>query len=204
VTLTKTSEFDLYLASTSPRRRELLQQIGVRFCLLAVEVPEVPNKGEAPEIFVKRVALAKVRAGLAKVQADDPHAVLGADTAVVVDGQILGKPRDKEQGVQMLHSLAGRTHQVMTAVALMARELKVIRLHVSEVTFSALSAEQIASYWASGEGHDKAGSYAIQGRAAVFIEHIEGSYSGVMGLPLYETAEILHQFGILSFDKLVS
>ena len=199
-----TEDFDLYLASASPRRRELLQQIGVRLRLLPVEVPEHPERDEAPGVFVKRVALAKARAGVATLQADDAHAVLGADTAVVVDGEIFGKPRDKAHGVQMLTRLAGKTHQVMSAVALMTQELKVVRLRITEVTFSDLSSEQIEAYWESGECHDKAGAYAIQGRAAVFIKDIKGSYSAVMGLPLYETAAILHQFGILPLEKLVS
>ena len=192
------AEFDIYLASASPRRRELLTQIGVRFELLKVTVPEVPAAGEMPQDFVKRVALEKARAGKQLLSSDDTHPVLGADTAVVVEDRILGKPTDRQEALSMLNSLSGRSHQVISAVAIVAK-CEVVQLNLSKVTFRKLTAQEIEAYWNSGECHDKAGAYAIQGRAAIFIQELQGSYSGVMGLPLYETAGLLQQFGINSF-----
>jgi septum formation protein len=187
--------FDIYLASTSPRRRELLTQIGIRYELLEVTVPEVPQPDEKPQDFVQRVALEKVQAGKSLLSPEDPHPVLGADTAVVIDGRILGKPLDKQEALGMLTSLSGRNHQVMSAVA-MAADHEAVMLNINKVTFRNLSTEEIEAYWKSGECNDKAGAYAIQGRAAMFIQDLQGSYSGVMGLPLYETAALLQQFGI--------
>ena len=187
--------FDIYLASASPRRQELLTQIGVRFELLKVTVPEVPAAGEMPQDFVQRVALEKARAGNQLLASDDTHPVLGADTAVVVDDCILGKPANRDDALAMLASLSGRKHQVISAVALVA-DNEAIRTNISQVTFNSLSREQIHAYWNSGECQDKAGAYAIQGRAAMFIQELHGSYSGVMGLPLYETAGLLNEFGI--------
>lgn len=187
--------FDIYLASTSPRRRELLDQIGVRYELLQVAVPEIPLPGEPAQEFVQRVAREKAHAGKGPLAADDPHPVLGADTAVVLDDSILGKPADKQEAVDMLSRLSGRSHLVMSAVA-MATEREVVMLNVSRVTFRHLTKAEIAAYWESGECRDKAGAYAIQGRAAMFIQDLQGSYSGVMGLPLYETAILLQKFGI--------
>ena len=189
------AEFDIYLASASPRRRELLTQIGVRFELLKVTVPEVPAAGEIPQDFVKRVALEKARAGKQLLSSDDTHPVLGADTALVVEDRILGKPTDRQEALSMLSSLSGRSHQVISAVAIVAK-CEVVQLNLSKVTFRKLTAQEIEAYWNSGECHDKAGAYAIQGRAAIFIQELLGSYSGVMGLPLYETAGLLQQFGI--------
>lgn len=190
---TRNSEL-VYLASASPRRRELLAQIGVAFEVVAVAVDEALRPGEAPEVYALRLAVAKARAGHA-LRAGRP--ALGADTAVVVDGAILGKPRDRADALAMLERLSGRTHHVHTAVALVAADGTVhSRLSVSAVTFRALSAAERAAYWASGEPADKAGGYAIQGRAAVFVARLEGSYSGVMGLPLFETAELLETCGI--------
>jgi septum formation protein len=188
--------FDIYLASASPRRRELLVQIGIRFQLIGVEVPEIPLRNEPAGVFVQRMALAKARAGLGRLPATDDHPVLGADTAVVVDDQILGKPRDAVEARTMLQLLAGRRHQVMSAVAVMSRERKAVKLNVTTVTMGEMDEAQIQRYWNSGECHDKAGAYAIQGRAAIFISELQGSYSGVVGLPLYETALILEEFGI--------
>lgn len=189
--------FDIYLASASPRRQELLTQIGVRFELLTVSVPEVPAAGEKPQDFVQRVAFEKARAGKQLLLSDDSHPVLGADTAVVVDDCILGKPTNKDDALAMLTSLSGRKHQVISAVAIVA-DYEAIRINISQVTFDSLSREQINAYWNSGECHDKAGAYAIQGRAAAFIRELQGSYSGVMGLPLYETAAVLNEFGLNS------
>ncbi len=187
--------FEIYLASASPRRQELLTQIGVRFELLKVDVPEVPAVGETPEEFVQRVALEKARAGKQLLSSADAHPVLGADTVVIIDDRILGKPANKDEAIAMLASLAGRTHQVITAVALVADQ-EAVSINISQVTFSELTQEQIDAYWRSGECQDKAGAYAIQGRAAMFIQALQGSYSGVMGLPLYETTGLLQQFGV--------
>jgi septum formation protein len=187
---------ELYLASRSPRRQELLQQIHIGFHLLDVEVPEIPHQNEAAEIFVQRMALAKARAGLNQLKKEDPLPVLGADTVVVVDGDILGKPRDKSDAINMLQRLSNREHEVFSSVVLMNHEKKVVKLNRSKVMFRSLSNEDIDAYWASGECQDKAGAYGIQGKAAVFIKNLNGSYSGVMGLPLYETSEILQLFGI--------
>lgn len=192
---------DIYLASASPRRRELLQQIGVRFSLLSVEVPEEPHPGEAPEVFVLRLALEKARAGQALLDAGDSTPVLGADTVVVSHGRILGKPRDRAGALTMLQALSGAQHQVLTAVALVANGKEQSRLSVSTVQFRHISLEEAEAYWASGEPADKAGSYAIQGVAAIFIERLEGSYSGVMGLPLFETAELLAHFGVSVLER---
>jgi len=187
--------FDIYLASASPRRRELLTQIGIRYELLKVTVPEIPLLGEKAQDFVQRVALEKAQAGKCLLTPEDTHPVLGADTAVVIDGCILGKPADRQEELGMLTSLSGRRHQVMSAVAMAAEHAAVI-LNISQVTFRNLSVEEIEAYWESGECYDKAGAYAIQGRAAIFVQELRGSYSGVMGLPLYETAALLQQFGI--------
>jgi septum formation protein len=185
----------LYLASSSPRRRELLEQIGVHYTVCPVDVPERAHPGEAPEEYVLRLALAKARAGRAALGAPAP--VLGADTAVVVEETILGKPRDRADALAMLARLSGRDHRVLSGVALVEGEREESRLSVTRVRFRALAPGEAAAYWASGEPADKAGAYAIQGLAAVFVERIEGSYSGVMGLPLFETAELLERFGVV-------
>jgi len=185
----------LYLASTSPRRRELLSQIGVSFQTVTPDIPEQPLPDESPEAYVRRLAQDKARAGLALV--DGPAVVIGSDTSVVLDDDILGKPRDQADGLAMLARLSGRGHRVLTAVALVDRGGRhQSRLSVSEVVFRNLGADECLAYWRTGEPADKAGAYAIQGRAAVFVEHLSGSYSGVMGLPLFETAELLRAFGI--------
>ncbi|MDX1252351.1 MAG: septum formation inhibitor Maf [Gammaproteobacteria bacterium] len=189
---------DIYLASSSPRRRELLEQIGIGYQILNVEVDETPRQNEAPELYVSRLALAKARAGWQTLAAQPRRPVLGADTAVVVEGEVLGKPRDREDGLAMLERLSGRCHHVLTAVSLVDEEREAARLSVSRVTFRAITAEERAAYWDSGEPAGKAGAYAIQGRAAIFVAYLEGSYSGVMGLPLYETSELLAEFGITS------
>jgi septum formation protein len=187
----------IYLASASPRRRQLLEQIGVGYRLLSIDIPEQPGVGESPEEFVLRLALEKARAGREQLEQDDDHPVLGADTAVVLDGRILGKPRDRNHALQMLSQLSGHTHQVLSGVALVGADgEEASRLSVSRVRFRTLASGEIDHYWESGEPADKAGSYAIQGRAAAFIERLEGSYSGVMGLPLFETAELLGEYGV--------
>lgn len=186
----------IYLASASPRRRELLERIGVRYATLAQDVDERPHDGEAPEVFVIRLALAKARAGLAGRPAGDWRPVLGADTAVVVDDEILGKPAGRAEAMAMLERLAGRTHRVLTGVAMVDGEHEATRLSLSGVTLRPIADAEREAYWASGEPRGKAGGYAVQGRGGVFVEQLEGSYSGVMGLPLFETHDLLAEFGI--------
>jgi len=188
----------LVLASASPRRRALLEQIGVPHVVLPVAVDETPRPGEAPEVLVLRLALAKARAGASQAPG---RVALGADTVVVLDGRPLGKPAGREEAVAMLCALGGRTHAVMSAVALTDGEREATRLSVSHVRFRPVGREEAEAYWATGEPRDKAGGYAIQGLGAVFVEHLEGSYSGVMGLPLHETAELLRAFGIPVWRK---
>ncbi|MDX1594380.1 MAG: Maf family protein [Gammaproteobacteria bacterium] len=182
----------LTLASRSPRRRELLDQAGIAHRVLHVEVDEAPRPGEVPAVYVERLARAKAEAGLSVTGAG---AVLGADTSVVLGDEILGKPADKADATAMLARLSGHTHEVLTAVALATPRRVACRLSVSRVTFRTLAADEIAAYWATGEPADKAGAYAIQGRGALFVTRLEGSYSGVVGLPLYETAELLREAG---------
>lgn len=184
----------IYLASASPRRSALLDQIGVPHRVQPVDVDETARGGEAPEQYVRRLAVLKAETLWQKLTATQRQPVLGADTAVVLDDQILGKPRDENDCVRMLRLLSGRTHQVFTAVALQALTCQA-RVNVSEVTFRKLADEEIQDYWRSGEPADKAGAYAVQGRAALFIERIAGSYSGIMGLPLFETGELLAAIG---------
>jgi septum formation protein len=186
----------VYLASTSPRRRELLQQIGVPFRLIGAELDETALSGESPADYVSRLAAAKADAGW-QLSRDAAHApVLAADTVVVLDGRILGKPRDKLDGEHMLLELSGRTHQVLTAVALRSADGNEVKISGSWVTFRPVDAAEAAAYWNTGEPRDKAGGYAIQGYAAIFIADLKGSYSGVMGLPLFETAALLNAAGV--------
>jgi septum formation protein len=186
----------LYLASQSPRRRQLLEQIGMRFGTIDVEVSEVRAQGEPPEDYVSRVAREKAGAGLLKLSGVADAVVLGADTEVVLDGDVFGKPDDDAHAIAMLNRLSGRTHRVISAVWLLSGGREEHVLHVSEVTFAALSAEDIAAYVASGEPRGRAGAYAIQGRAAAFVSLLHGSHSSVMGLPLHETAGLLRRFGL--------
>jgi nucleoside triphosphate pyrophosphatase len=184
----------IYLASASPRRSALLDQIGVAHRVQPVDVDETARSGEAPAEYVRRLAVLKAETLWQKLAAPQRQPVLGADTAVVLDDQILGKPLDEDDCVRMLTLLSGRTHQVFTAVALRASTCQ-SRVNVSDVTFRQLADEEIRRYWRSGEPADKAGAYAVQGRAALFIERIAGSYSGIMGLPLFETGELLTAIG---------
>jgi septum formation protein len=184
----------LYLASKSPRRRELLRQIRVEFECVDVDVPEIPAAGEKPQDYAVRVAQAKARAGYERLRDRTPW-VLGADTVVTVDGLILEKPRDRGDALRMLSRLSGRTHTVITAVALVGPGPELLEVSRSEVTFREISVEEQELYWQSGEPADKAGAYAIQGIAAVFVKHLSGSYSGVVGLPLYETGKLLAACG---------
>lgn len=190
-----TSTASICLASQSPRRRELLRQIGVTHSVLAVDVSEQRLAGENAREFVTRVALDKARAGWRALPEGQRQPVLGADTAVVVDDRVLGKPRDRDDALAMLRLLSGRSHEVLTAVAMVA-EREAVRVSASSVTFRSLSENECRAYWETGEAADKAGGYAIQGLAAVFVARLEGSYSGVMGLPLFETAQLLGEFGI--------
>ena len=194
-------ERGIYLASRSPRRRELLSQIGVRFHLLLfrsrpgedAEVDETPLAGEDPGAYVERMARAKAEAGWRRLlQRNLPHApVLAADTTVALEGRIFGKPEGREQAAEMLAALSGRTHEVLTAAALKHVDWVETAVSRSEVRLKPLSEEEIRLYVATGECDDKAGAYAIQGRGARFVIELRGSYSGVMGLPLYETSQLL-------------
>lgn len=186
----------IYLASASPRRRELLRQIGVSYRLLPVAVDETPLPEEIPAAYVARLAQAKAQTGLQILGRRKPYPVLGADTAVVIDGIILGKPNHRQEGLAMLALLSGREHQVLSAVALATATQNAVKVQESRVRFRQLTVAECEAYWNSGEPLDKAGGYAIQGRAAAFIAELHGSYSGVMGLPLFETAELLRQFDI--------
>jgi septum formation protein len=193
----------IYLASRSPRRRELLSQIGVRFHLLlfrarpgeAAEVDETPAAGELPAAYVERVARAKAEAGWRRMLQRNlpPAPVLAADTTVALEERSLGKPADRGEAAEILAALSGRTHEVLTAVALKRGDWLESTLSRSQVRFAELTPEQIAQYVATGECDDKAGAYAIQGRAARFVAELHGSYSGVMGLPLYETSQLLER-----------
>jgi septum formation protein len=182
----------IVLASASPRRRELLVQLGVPHEVLTVEVDETPLRGETPAALAQRLAKAKALAGRAR--ADDARAVLGSDTVVVVGDSIFGKPADRGEALLMLAALSGTEHHVLTAVALAApgHAGPVLEaLSITTVRMRTITPAEAAAYWDSGEPAGKAGAYAIQGQGAMFIEHIRGSYSGVMGLPLYETARLL-------------
>ncbi len=191
----------VYLASASPRRRELLQQIGVSHRVVAAAVDETALPGEEPRAYVTRLAAAKANAGWIESRDATQVPVLAADTAVALGAQILGKPSDQEQAESMLRQLSGRTHEVWTAVALRTAGGVQRKISRSEVTFRIIAAGEARAYWETGEPGDKAGAYAIQGRAAIFIADLRGSYSGVMGLPLFETAQLLSEAGVLRWPK---
>jgi septum formation protein len=183
----------LILASASPRRSELLKQIGIRHEICSVHIDETPLSAEAPLAYVKRLAAEKSAACLNRFSPALP--ILSADTTVVCDGLIMGKPENMQQAIAMLGKLSGRTHQVFTAISLLG-EQHWQAVSISEVTFRPVTQAEMIAYWNTGEPGDKAGSYAIQGKASIFIEKINGSFSGVMGLPLYETAQLLALQGI--------
>ncbi|MCV6591058.1 MAG: Maf-like protein [Marinobacterium sp.] len=185
---------DLTLASASPRRKELLQQIGVCARALPVDLDESVLPGEHPREFVARLAREKAEAGFQ--QAGDVRPALGSDTAVVLNGRIMGKPVDEAQALDMLLSLSGRVHQVMTGVSVVDASKTLTEVVVTDVEFDTISEQQARQYWASGEPCDKAGGYGIQGLGAVFVRRITGSYSAVVGLPLHETAKLLLQFEV--------
>lgn len=183
----------LFLASTSPRRRELLQQLDLVFSVLGVEVDESVVAGERPADYVLRLARTKAQAGLAQIA---EGVVIAADTSVVVDDEVLGKPASEVEAFDMWRRLSGRTHQVLTGVAVAdAHHAEAVAVS-TRVHFRAMSRTEMQAYWQSGEPRDKAGGYAIQGKGAIFVDAIEGSYSNVVGLPLTETAAMLSHFGI--------
>jgi septum formation protein len=195
----------LYLASRSPRRRELLHQMGVEFTTIVFrdgeradsETDETPRTGESPNAYVERVARAKSQHGLKVIRERKlpPRPVLSADTTLEFGGKIIGKPADMEQATTILRSLSGQTHRVLTGVAVTEDWRTEFIVSVSEVRFRKLDDEEIRRYVLTGEGLDKAGAYAIQGRAGMFVEHLSGSFTGVMGLPVCETGELLKRFG---------
>ncbi len=184
----------VFLASTSPRRKELLAQLGVDFDVISIEVDETPHQFEKPVDYVQRVTKDKAQAGQRNLT-DSAAIVVAADTSVIVNETILGKPDSLSQAKQMLKMLSGHTHQVLTAVAVASSMGVSIKLNTSRVTFAEISEDELDWYVATNEGMDKAGSYAVQGLAARFIERIEGSYSGIMGLPLRETGLLLERAG---------
>lgn len=186
----------IFLASASPRRHELLRRIGVPHRVRPVDVDETRRPGERPGDYALRLAREKADAGWQRFASAERRAVLAADTVVVLGEEILGKPRDRGEALAMLGRLSGRTHEVLTAVALRDSRGMDTRLNTSRVTFRPLRGDEAERYWHTGEAADKAGAYAVQGRAAVFIERLEGSFSGVMGLPLFETAELLTRAGV--------
>ena len=199
----------IYLASKSPRRRELLRQVGVEFELLSLrsdptrgaDVSEVERPGESPLDYVARVAREKgaFAWNVLHLRRMPLRPVLSADTTVTIDGEILGKPADQAEAAAMLERLSGRTHQVLTSVALHYIDIAEQVTQVSNVRFAKLSPATIKAYCATPEPYDKAGAYGIQGLAALFIEHIEGSHSGIMGLPVFETAQLLRKAGVTFF-----
>jgi septum formation protein len=182
----------IYLASNSPRRAELLEQIGVPFAVISTSIKEERGEGESAESYVLRLALEKAQAGFNK--SEQRKAVLGADTIIVIDRQILEKPADQNDAKKMLRLLSGRTHQVFTAIAMVDGQLTKTQLVKTEVSFKELTELEIDDYWSTGEPKDKAAGYAIQGIAGKFVTNINGSYSAVVGLPLYETEQLIKEF----------
>ena len=196
----------LHLASRSPRRAELLARLGLDFGVIDLDIPECQGADEAAADYVRRVAREKAGAGLLQVVAvsdalvlgGDTEVVLGADTEVILDDRVFGKPADADDAAAMLRTLSGRTHEVITAVSLVSAGREAQAVSISQVRVAPMSDADIAGYIASGEWDGKAGAYAIQGRFQQHIEHLSGSYSGVMGLPLFETSRLLKQFGLIA------
>ncbi len=186
----------IVLASASERRSQLLRQIGVRHRVVGADIDETPQPGESPPDYVQRLAAGKAQAVVARLGGRPDVPVLAADTTVVLDDRLFGKPADEAECLEMLGALAGRTHAVLTAVALWHEGRLRRVLDTSHVTFRAIDADEGRRYWASGEPAGKAGGYAIQGFGAVFVARLEGSFSGVMGLPLFETAALLDAAGV--------
>jgi septum formation protein len=188
-----TLPYDIYLASKSPRRRALLEQIGVRYCLIDVDVPEIQEPKESSSDYVVRLAQTKAKAGW-DINKDKP--ALGADTIVVLRDKVLEKPESEASALAMLQALSGKTHQVMTAVSLYTENKSRVVLNTTDVTFRPIDRNEIVRYWQRGEPKDKAGAYGIQGLGGIFVKEIKGSYSSVVGLPVFETAALLQEFGI--------
>lgn len=189
----------LYLASKSPRRRELIERLGVSARTLDIDIPEVRQPGEAAFDYVRRVSREKAGAGLLAIGAHPEALVLAADTEVVLDDEVFGKPADADDAAAILRRLSGRTHQVISIVWLVSAGREAEAISISEVCFAALTPAQLDAYVATGEWQGKAGGYAIQGLAEAFVTRLDGSFSGVMGLPLYETARLLADFGLGPF-----
>ena len=193
----------LYLASKSPRRREILAQIGVPHQLIDIDVPELRAEGECPELYVERLALSKARAGVLALRSQglSPAPVLGADTVCVLDGQTLEKPRDEAHAIDMLLSMAGREHRVLTAICLTDGQCTEAACSETRVQFRHFTEAQARTYWRTGEPADKAGAYGIQGCGAALVEHISGSYSGVVGLPIEALVPLLNLMNVAIWQK---
>jgi len=193
----------LYLASKSPRRREILEQIGVAHHLIDIDVPELPAKDESPERYVQRLAQDKAQAGVQALQRQglSPAPVLGADTICVLDQRILEKPRDEAHAVDMLLSMAGREHRVLTAICISDGQREQVACSLTRVQFSHFTEAQARTYWQTGEPVDKAGAYGIQGCGAALVEHISGSYSGVVGLPIEALVPLLKLMNVAIWQK---
>lgn len=189
----------IYLASASPRRRELLEQLGLLLQRIHADIDETPHPGENAADYALRLALEKAAAGWRVVAEGGlpAHPLLAADTTVTLDGEIFGKPVDEQDARRMLHLFSGRTHQVITALAVRLGEQVEHAVSITDVTFGTLSEHDISRYLDTGEPFDKAGAYGIQGMAGVFVQRIDGSFTGVMGLPLFETAQLLGRFGLV-------
>jgi len=200
LTLMSSINPQLYLASTSPRRRELLTSLGLQFDILPIDVEESRLPTESPQDYVCRVALDKARAGWSHKQRNQILPVLGSDTEVVRNDHVFGKPADREDAFRMLSLLSGQQHQVMSAVAVVEGDREKVLLNTSLVQFRSITTDEMQWYWQTGEPLGKAGGYAIQGKAALFINDLQGSFSAVMGLPLFETGELLAEFGVLSLS----
>jgi septum formation protein len=193
--MANTSNPLILLASASARRSALLTQIGVSHEIRPVDIDESQRQGEAPAEYVYRLARTKAETLWDRLSPQERRPILGADTTVALGADILGKPASSAELLKMLRRLSGQTHQVYTGVALRSERGTQLRLSVSDVTFRPLTDIEIIAYWETGEPLDKAGGYAVQGRAAIFIERIHGSYSGVVGLPVFETAQLLEEIG---------
>lgn len=198
------SHAHVYLASASPRRRELLAQVGLVPDILVQDIDETRRPAEAPEVYVTRLAREKAEAALRDPRCRLQLPVIAADTTVVCAGRVLGKPATLDEAREMLQLLSGNTHQVLTAVAVASRKACDVALVTTNVSFRAIDTEEIDRYWATGEPRDKAGAYGIQGLGAMFVSRIEGSYSAVMGLPLFETLQLLRRFGVSVLDVKLS
>jgi septum formation protein len=194
------TKMDIHLASSSPRRHEILAALGLNFTAAGVDIDETRHDAEPVDAMVLRLAVAKVEAARARLKGSVP--VIGADTAVAVDDQILGKPRSEDEALTMLRTLSGRDHRVLTGVALAYRGDVSTAISVTKVRFREIGPDEARAYWQSGEPRDKAGAYAVQGLGGVFVESISGSYTGVVGMPVFETATLLEKVGLalLSMD----